>query len=45
MTWPTMTFTGETPVRLGRRQVQLLQLGRGRLRGDTVVRLSQERTL
>ncbi|MBL8361672.1 MAG: MBL fold metallo-hydrolase [Rubrivivax sp.] len=45
MTWPTMTFTGKMTLWLGRLEVQLLQLGRGHTKGDTVVWLPQERTL
>jgi glyoxylase-like metal-dependent hydrolase (beta-lactamase superfamily II) len=45
MTWPTMTFTGKMTVWLGKLEVQLLQLGRGHTKGDTVVWLPQERAL
>jgi glyoxylase-like metal-dependent hydrolase (beta-lactamase superfamily II) len=45
MTWPTMTFTGKLTLWLGKLEVQLLQLGRGHTKGDTVVWLPQERTL
>ena len=45
MTWPTITFTGKMTLWLGKLEVQLLQLGRGHTRGDTVVWLPQERTL
>ena len=45
MTWPTMTFTGKMTLWLGQLEVQLLQLGRGHTKGDTVVWLPQERTL
>ena len=45
MTWPTMTFKGEMTLWLGKLEVQLLQLGRGHTKGDTVVWLPQERTL
>jgi glyoxylase-like metal-dependent hydrolase (beta-lactamase superfamily II) len=45
LTWPTMTFTGRMTVWLGSVEVQLLQLGRGHTKGDTVVWLPQERTL
>ena len=43
MTWPTMTFTGKMTLWLGKLEVQLLQLGRGHTKGDTVVWLPQER--
>ncbi|MDZ7921625.1 MBL fold metallo-hydrolase [Rhodoferax sp.] len=45
MTWPTMTFAGKMTLWLGKLEVQLLQLGRGHTKGDTVVWLPQERTL
>jgi glyoxylase-like metal-dependent hydrolase (beta-lactamase superfamily II) len=45
MTWPTITFTGKMTLWLGKFEVQLLQLGRGHTKGDTVVWLPQERTL
>lgn len=45
MTWPTMTFTGKMTLWLGRVEVQLLQLGRGHTKGDTVVWLPGEGAL
>jgi glyoxylase-like metal-dependent hydrolase (beta-lactamase superfamily II) len=45
MTWPTLTFRGKMTLWLGRLEVQLLQLGRGHTKGDTVVWLPRERTL
>jgi glyoxylase-like metal-dependent hydrolase (beta-lactamase superfamily II) len=45
MTWPTLTFNGKMTLWLGELEVQLLQLGRGHTKGDTVVWLPQERTL
>ena len=45
LTWPTLTFTGRLTLWLGKLEVQLLQLGRGHTKGDTVVWLPQERTL
>ena len=45
MTWPTLTFEGRMTLWLGKLEVQLLQLGRGHTKGDTVVWLPQERTL
>jgi glyoxylase-like metal-dependent hydrolase (beta-lactamase superfamily II) len=45
LTWPTMTFNGKMTLWLGKLEVQLLQLGRGHTKGDTVVWLPQERTL
>ena len=45
LTWPTMSFSGKMTLWLGKLEVQLLQLGRGHTKGDTVVWLPQERTL
>jgi len=45
MTWPTITFTGKMTLWLGKLEVQLLQLGRGHTKGDTVVWLPGEQTL
>ncbi|MBB3180618.1 MBL fold metallo-hydrolase [Variovorax sp. Sphag1AA] len=45
MTWPTMTFTGKMTLWLGKLEVQLLQLGRGHTKGDTVVWLPGEKAL
>jgi glyoxylase-like metal-dependent hydrolase (beta-lactamase superfamily II) len=45
LTWPTMTFEGRMSVWLGGLEVQLLQLGRGHTKGDTVVWLPSQRIL
>ena len=45
LTWPTMTFTGKMTLWLGKLEVQLIQLGRGHTKGDTVVWLPQDRVL
>lgn len=45
LTWPTISFTGKLTLWLGKLEVQLLQLGRGHTKGDTVVWLPGERTL
>ncbi len=45
LTWPTMTFTGKMTLYLGELEVQLLQLGRGHTKGDTVVWLPKEKIL
>jgi glyoxylase-like metal-dependent hydrolase (beta-lactamase superfamily II) len=45
MTWPTMTFTGKMTLWLGKLEVQLIQLGRGHTKGDTVVWLPQDKVL
>jgi glyoxylase-like metal-dependent hydrolase (beta-lactamase superfamily II) len=45
LTWPTLAFTGKMTLWLGKLEVQLLQLGRGHTKGDTVVWLPTERIL
>jgi glyoxylase-like metal-dependent hydrolase (beta-lactamase superfamily II) len=45
LTWPTITFSGKMTLRLGKLEVQLLQLGRGHTKGDTVVWLPGERAM
>jgi glyoxylase-like metal-dependent hydrolase (beta-lactamase superfamily II) len=45
MTWPTITFSKKMTVWLGKLEVQLLQLGRGHTKGDTVVWLPKDRVL
>jgi glyoxylase-like metal-dependent hydrolase (beta-lactamase superfamily II) len=45
LTWPTLTFTGKMTLWLGKLEVQILQLGRGHTKGDTVVWLPQDRIL
>jgi glyoxylase-like metal-dependent hydrolase (beta-lactamase superfamily II) len=45
LTWPTITFTGKITLWLGKLEVQILQLGRGHTKGDTVVWLPQDRVL
>jgi glyoxylase-like metal-dependent hydrolase (beta-lactamase superfamily II) len=45
LTWPTITFAGKLTLWLGRLEVQLLQLGRGHTKGDTVVWLPGERAM
>ena len=45
LTWPTITFSGKLTLWLGKLEVQLLQLGRGHTKGDTVVWLPGEKTL
>jgi glyoxylase-like metal-dependent hydrolase (beta-lactamase superfamily II) len=45
LTWPTLAFSGKLTLFLGKLEVQLLQLGRGHTKGDTVVWLPQERIL
>ena len=45
LTWPTLTFTGKMTLWLGKLEVQLIQLGRGHTKGDTIVWLPQEKVL
>jgi glyoxylase-like metal-dependent hydrolase (beta-lactamase superfamily II) len=45
LTWPTITFSGKLTLWLGKLEVQLLQLGRGHTKGDTVVWLPGERAM
>jgi glyoxylase-like metal-dependent hydrolase (beta-lactamase superfamily II) len=45
LTWPTLVFRDELTVWMGRREVKILQLGRGHTKGDTVVWLPQEKIL
>ena len=45
LTWPTITFRGKMTLWMGQLEVQLLQLGRGHTKGDTVVWLPQEKIL
>ena len=45
LTWPTITFSGKMTLWLGKLEVQLLQLGRGHTKGDTVAWLPQEKIL
>lgn len=45
LTWPTMAFEQAMTVWLGRRRVEIMQLGRGHTKGDTVAWLPEERVL
>ena len=45
MTWPTITFTGRMSIWLGKLEVQLIQLGRGHTKGDTVAWLPAQKIL
>ncbi len=45
LTWPTLTFSGKMTLWLGKLEVQLLQLGRGHTKGDTVAWLPQQKIL
>src|SRR5258707_2524420 len=45
LTWPTLVFEKRLTLWLGKLQVELLQLGRGHTKGDTVVWLPQDKIL
>src|SRR4030095_11068692 len=45
LTWPTIAFDTRMTVWLGKLQVEIMQLGRGHTKGDTVVWLPQEKIL
>ena len=45
LTWPTLVFEKRMTLWLGKLEVELLQLGRGHTKGDTVVWLPQEKIL
>ena len=42
LTWPTMTFTGEMTLWMGKLEVKIKQIGRGHTKGDTIVYLPQQ---
>jgi len=45
LTWPTLVFEKSLTLFMGRREVRILQLGRGHTKGDTVVWLPKEKVL
>ena len=45
LTWPTLVFEKRLTLCLGTLQVEIMQLGRGHTKGDTVVWLPQEKIL
>jgi glyoxylase-like metal-dependent hydrolase (beta-lactamase superfamily II) len=45
LTWPTIAFSGEMTLWLGKTEVRLMQLGRGHTKGDTVAWLPHEQVL
>jgi glyoxylase-like metal-dependent hydrolase (beta-lactamase superfamily II) len=45
LTWPTLVFEKRLTLMLGRLQVEIMQLGRGHTKGDTVVWLPQDKVL
>ena len=45
LTWPTLVFERRLTLWLGKLEVEILQLGRGHTKGDTVVWLPQEKIM
>jgi glyoxylase-like metal-dependent hydrolase (beta-lactamase superfamily II) len=45
LTWPTTTFTGRMSVYLGKRRVDLMQLGRAHTAGDIVVHVPDQNVM
>src|SRR5512139_2646798 len=45
LTWPTLVFEKRLTLWLGKLQVEVMQLGRGHTKGDTVVWLPQDKVL
>ena len=45
LTWPSIVFEGRMTLWLGKLQVDMMQLGRGHTKGDTVAWLPQEKVL
>ena len=45
LTWPTLVFEQRLTLMLGKLRVEIMQLGRGHTKGDTVVWLPQEKVL
>lgn len=45
LTWPTIVFEKHMTLWLGKLQVDIMQVGRGHTKGDTIVWLPQEKTL
>ncbi|MDZ7809317.1 MAG: MBL fold metallo-hydrolase [Arhodomonas sp.] len=45
LTWPTMVFDGHMTLWMGERRVEIMQLGRGHTKGDTIVWLPEDKVL
>jgi len=45
LTWPTIVFEDKLTLFMGKRRIEILQLGRGHSKGDTVVWLPEEKVL
>ena len=45
LTWPTIVFENKLTVFMGKKRVEIMQVGRGHTKGDTVVWLPEDRVL
>jgi len=45
LTWPTIVFDNKMTLFMGKKRVEIMQLGRGHTKGDTVVWLPEDRVL
>ena len=45
LTWPTLTFQDRMTLMMGELEVQIIQIGRGHTKGDTIVWLPRQRVL
>lgn len=45
LTWPTLVFEGSMTLWMGKRRLEIMHLGRGHTKGDTVVWLPEDRVL
>ncbi|MBR9879967.1 MAG: MBL fold metallo-hydrolase [Gammaproteobacteria bacterium] len=45
LTWPTIVFDRKLTLYMGKREVQLLHVGRGHTKGDTIVWLPEEKVM
>ncbi len=45
LTWPTLTFQDRMTLMMGKLEVQIIQIGRGHTKGDTIVWLPRQRVL
>ncbi|KAF1023075.1 MAG: Metallo-beta-lactamase type 2 [Paracidovorax wautersii] len=43
LTWPTLTFSGQMSIWLGRVEVKLAQIGRGHTKGDTIAYIEDQK--
>jgi glyoxylase-like metal-dependent hydrolase (beta-lactamase superfamily II) len=45
LTWPSLVFSGEMSLWMGKRELQIRQIGRGHTKGDTIVWLPAEQVM